>query len=417
MKNWYYSFVLVSALTLHASLPAFSQWSTGSLARFRFNITSASVGTKALFAGGYYYRTPYRIVNYAGVDIYDDATGQWTAASLSQGRIRMAVTNTDTLAFFGGGMIYDSTFALANPTNTARIDIYNVNTNQWKTAELSRPRENMAAASAGGKVLFAGGTDFSGNKYRTVDIYDVATNQWWTTDLPRLSGAGIAVTSVGSKIYFAANNQLDVFDTSTSQWQIETYPEPTTYMKGLSLGERAFFAGGVHAIGAGGNASENINILNITTDQWSVAKLSVGRFVSGVQVANILLFGGAGSSLVDIYDETLNQWSTFRTPNVSDPVAMARAGNKVLFASNSSSAVDILTVTPTTICQSRQSGSWGDSTTWACGYVPGASDYVILNSGHAVSLPSGETSVKKISNNGGRLIFSTESSKLRIGFY
>ena len=405
------------ALSLCTILPAFCQWSTTSLSMGRQWPTTASVGVKALFAGGYYYTNPYNIATYQGVDIYDDSTGQWTTDTLSTGRTRMAATSTNNLAFFGGGGFYVNNGSIPSFSYSTRVDIYNANTNQWAIAELSQARANMVAASVMGKVLFAGGENSSSFNLKTVDIYDVVSNQWSTTQLPRLSGARLGVASVGSKVYFAANNMLDIYDVSTGQWATDMYPQPTLGISGVSLGDRGFFAGGF----ASGNSTYTnwVNIFNTTTSQWSSATLSAARSdIAGIRVGNVLLFGGGygdGANVVDIYDGTSNMWSSTQLPHVSGPLGVAKAGNKALFAGNGSNIVDVYTVSPSPVCQSVQSGNWNDSSTWACGHVPGVSDHVVIDSGHIVTLPSGTNRAKMITYKGGSLVYDTESSQLFIG--
>ncbi len=54
-------------------------------------------------------------------------------------------------------------------------DIYDVTTNTWSVNHLSAPRDAVAAASVGNKVVFAGG--MNGNKLEDkVDIFDVSSN-------------------------------------------------------------------------------------------------------------------------------------------------------------------------------------------------------------------------------------------------
>lgn len=410
-------FLLLLVLSLCANSPAFCQWSKASLSQGRQWTTGASVGTKALFAGGYYYTNSYNIVTYNGVDIYDDATGQWTTASLSTGRTRMAATSLDSLAFFGGGGSYVNTGTIPNFTYSTRVDIYNTNTNQWSTSELSQARASLVAVSAKGKVLFAGGENSTSFNIRTVDIYDIATNQWSVTQLPRLGGARLGVNSVGSKVYFAANNLLDVYDVNTGQWETGTYPQETIGISGISLENRAFFAGG--RLTASSDYTNRVNILNTVTSQWTSATLSAARSdIASVAVGNVLLFAGGygeATNTVDIYDGTNESWSSTQLPNVSGPLARAKAGNKAFFVGNGNNTVDVYTVRSSQTCQSVQSGNWTTTTTWDCGRVPGASDYIIINSGHVVTILSGDTSARKITYRGGSLVYATESSKLFIG--
>jgi len=86
-------------------------------------------------------------------------------------------------SFFAGGMPSD----LNDPANfygTTRVDIYDIVTQTWSTAELSTPRSSIAAVACGGKIFFAGGDNGDGafnTLYSTVDVYHVETNTWTTS--------------------------------------------------------------------------------------------------------------------------------------------------------------------------------------------------------------------------------------------
>jgi len=65
---------------------------------------------------------------------------------------------------------------------SSRVDIYDMVSQNWSTAELSQGRHTMAVAVAGNKIFFAGGIIlFNPNDYgttNTIDIYDVISNSW-----------------------------------------------------------------------------------------------------------------------------------------------------------------------------------------------------------------------------------------------
>src|SRR5207249_4472125 len=65
------------------------RWSTATLAAAREGISVATVGTQALFAGGYnlglYYDNDGN-VNVNTIDVYDDASGLWSTTTLSVAR-------------------------------------------------------------------------------------------------------------------------------------------------------------------------------------------------------------------------------------------------------------------------------------------------------------------------------------------
>jgi kelch-like protein 20 len=74
------------------------------------------------------------------------------------------------MAIFAGG------FNKINNNNTTvnlkTVDIYNANTGVWTTSQLSQARRYLAAAAAGNKIIFAGGTPDNGYS-KVVDIFEL----------------------------------------------------------------------------------------------------------------------------------------------------------------------------------------------------------------------------------------------------
>ena len=411
MKKYLYPLLITLYLLGNSYIPSFGQWSTATLSRGRQWISSASISNKALFAGGYYYTSPYFIVSSDQVDIYNGTFDQWSTATLSVGRSGMGSTSTDSLAFFAGGRIFINNGSIPTQQPSTRVDIYNGRTNQWSIAELSEPRADLVAASTMGKVLFAGGGDNS----KVVDIYDISTNQWSVTQLPRLGGSGLCATALGSKVYVAGSGLLDIYDVVSGQWATDTYPQNTLYVGGISSGTKAFFAGGRDVNTS--SPTNQVNIYNQSNSQWTTSSLSQARFsIATTKTGGKLFFaGGFNSNVLDIYDEMENQWSATQFPNVSGRLAAAATANKALFVGNGNSVVDIYTMAPTPTCQSVQSGSWTEVSTWSCGHVPGGTDLVIVSAGHVITIPNGDNRAKKVTYNGGTLQFITVGSKLLFG--
>jgi hypothetical protein len=172
----------------------------GTLSQARFNLSVATAGNKILFAGG------LGIGNWvptSRVDIYDVVTQSWSTAELSVGRYAMATAAAGNKIFFGGGEVGDGTWPVAT------VDIYDVATNSWTVDHLSQAGNSIAAASVGNKVLFAGGDQgFNGtpgiaNRAMQVDIYDLGTATWSTAQLSEWKRGGHAAVTVNDKIYFA----------------------------------------------------------------------------------------------------------------------------------------------------------------------------------------------------------------------
>src|SRR4030095_229123 len=142
----------------------------GTIPKTRWGTAVASAGNKIIFAGGFtvYGYTPSS--NISRVDIYDVITNSWSTAELSQPRSRIRTAVLGNKVFFAGGSASIEKYS-------ARVDIYDVATNTWTKTELSSGAIFSTGAAAGDKVLFAGGFREYGPS-KKVDIYNVSTNTW-----------------------------------------------------------------------------------------------------------------------------------------------------------------------------------------------------------------------------------------------
>jgi hypothetical protein len=132
------------------------------------------------------------------VDLYNSVTGTWSTAQLSVARCTLAAASVGNVALFAGGYIRSSallcrrgsrsvddfvhveclrvlrccgyvcpltacclTRATAGGILSNAVDLYNSATGTWSTAQLSVPRNYLAAASVGSVALFAGGDSSS----------------------------------------------------------------------------------------------------------------------------------------------------------------------------------------------------------------------------------------------------------------
>lgn len=126
----------------------YATWSTGLLSQARYALAATSVGSKALFAGGYTNGGAPSAV----VDIYDSIAQTWTIASLSQARSHFAATSLCGIALFAGGATGSATATVPS----AVVDIFDSGTSTWHTEPLSQARYGIAATSVCGIALFAG---------------------------------------------------------------------------------------------------------------------------------------------------------------------------------------------------------------------------------------------------------------------
>jgi hypothetical protein len=87
-------------------------------------------------------------------------------------------------------------------------------------------RSSMSAGAAGNVVLFAGGKNITGYS-DMVDIYNVDTSEWDTTQLSVPRSHMAVATGTDGKIYFSGGitdagvtDVVDVFDTKTMKWVV-----------------------------------------------------------------------------------------------------------------------------------------------------------------------------------------------------
>ncbi len=341
MKKLLRTSLLLLGLSYCYSFSVLAQWSTHTLSLPRLGMTVASVGNKALFAGGYYY--PFLSREVDQVDIYDGVTNQWTTAKLATSRQAITAITVGNLAFFAGGK--NVPISVYSTSSYDGVDIYNADTDQWTSARLSRSRFDIGVASAAGKVFFGGGTiDYIRGGFAGIDVYDIATNKWSVMQLPRLGGA-LGAVSVNNKVLFYTKpgssyqlSSVDIYDTTTDQWVLANLSSVRYNVAVTSIGNKVFFAGG----GGNNDANPGVDIYDATTNQWSTAQLSQARTnITAISVGNKAFFaGGTGnSSVVDIYDATTNQWTTAQLSKGRSGIAATSAGSKVFFAGDNTGSL------------------------------------------------------------------------------
>ena len=194
---------------------------------------------------------------------------------------------------------------------------------------LSEARTKIAVASAGNKILFAGGQTSAGAPSSTVDIYDITTQLWSTTQLS-VARYDIAAISAGNKIYFAGgistnyalSSRIDIYDVGSNSWSITELSEARSDISAATVGNKIMFAGGFKNNTCTYCTSDKVDIYDISTNSWSTATLGIARVgLSATTAGNKIYFAGghefwggwSGTGVydqIDIYDNTTNTWST-----------------------------------------------------------------------------------------------------------
>lgn len=211
---------------------------------------------------------------------------------------------------------------------------------------LSIARDRMAIASAGNKILFAGGAmSPSSTPSSRVDIYDIISNSWMTAELSQ-ARAGMAVAVLGDKIFFAGgeisnyaffsdemdsyaynlSSRVDIYDAVSNSWSIAELSQSRGGLASGVAGDKVLFAGGYDHITittAEIIFSDIVDIDEASSGLWSTSSLSQakGRGLTATTVNNKVYFAGGttriaitndyeGTAGIDIYDVNSNSWST-----------------------------------------------------------------------------------------------------------
>ena len=205
--------------------------------------------------------------------------------TLSTSRTGMTIASAGNKILFAGG---DE----GGGYGSTRVDIYDMVTQTWSIAELSIIRWNMPVVTHGNKIFFAGGhtnDQASWDLFATVDIYDASTNTWSTAQLSERR-MDLATAVVGNKILFAGgvggspmpsfvSNKVDIYDISSNTWSTATLSEARACMTAVAAGNKIYFAGGntmpVGSYGLSCNATNRIDIYDNATGSWSISSMSI----------------------------------------------------------------------------------------------------------------------------------------------
>jgi N-acetylneuraminic acid mutarotase len=220
--------------------------------------------------------------------------------TLSQPRKLIYAATAGTKILFAGGYSGPN-----NNTISTRVDIYDFAANTWSIAELSKARHYMTVATIGNKIFFAGGSDDDYNVNRfidfsRVDIYDAVANTWSTAELSEARDR-LTSASLGDKIFFAGgnsrnainpiSNRIDIYNNTTNTWSIDSLSESRMDLSATTAGNKIYFAGGLGMMTP--NSSYKIDVYDGATNSWSTSSLGEGKQLFGsIAVANKIYWAG-----------------------------------------------------------------------------------------------------------------------------
>lgn len=289
----------------------------GTLSLARKYLAAAVAGNKIVFAGGVTdFSYPPGVEGVELVDIYDLATNSWSTAQLHMPKYDMSVISSGNKIFFTPGWYTDGGTWM-DPNKL--VDVYDASNNIWSTVSLDMAKVGVTPAAVGSKVLFAGGYNgwTTGLWLSKVDIYDLAGNNWTSHNLSHGAQGYTAVTA-GNKIYFAGGigqgesffNTIDVYDDLSNSWSVTSFQQPRAGVAAAAKGDYIYWGGG--AVGNDlGNLTKRVEIRNIQTGNSTFECLSYARFCNAfVKGDDIVFFTGYPvSKTFDIYNTVTRSWS------------------------------------------------------------------------------------------------------------
>ncbi|HEX6333755.1 MAG TPA: kelch repeat-containing protein [Flavisolibacter sp.] len=216
---------------------------------------------------------------------------------------------------------------------------------------LSIARSGIFPAAVGNRLIFAGGVAQGGFSTRA-DVYDFSANTWSTAEISQ-GRQGIAVTTIGTKAFFAGGgnhfantvyDKVDIYDAATNTWSVQSLSQARSYAAAATVGDKVVIAGGGYWSGTYWS-SDRVDIYDNTNNTWTTATLSVGRHSLTATTVNneVYIAGGSQGSgvgivpsgVVDVYDASANTWTTSSADTMSQRTmehAAIADGNRIYWA-------------------------------------------------------------------------------------
>lgn len=299
----------------------------GSLSDPRKISAVATVGNKILFAGGVPVPSGPGPNFSSTVNIYDIATNSWSTANLSQARSGITVATVGSKVFFAGGtgVLPSSRVGL-----TSRVDIYDEAADTWSTMEMPHADGLLASLASGNKLVIVGGN--------YADVYDAGSKTWTSKNFgqPRYL---ITASNVKGQLYFAGGvtdkstltptSRIDIYDPANGTWSVSQLSKPKYGMAGI-LGRSMIWAGGIIS----GNTSNEVEMLDPFTSTTTFSCLfqpnSFSSFSSGKLNGKAVFFvsNGKAKDKFDIYDPLTDTWSIgVLNQSIAAPIIISANGS------------------------------------------------------------------------------------------
>ena len=230
--------------------------------------------------------------------------------NLSGGRSNMAAisihtTDNKEFALFGGGYI--------NYAAKSTVDVYDQYYTHTLSNDMKVPRYNLAACKMPEfqTVVFAGGKDVSNNCLNLMEYYSYdgggsVVLEGGTIQYLRTPRSDLAAASVGEAMLFAGGlsgtqetNVVEAFLKNDEYVNVTVLADPVCDLASASNDNYAIFAGG----SGNGNSRAQVTAYDSELSRITPTVLSVARSnLSAARAGNYVLFAGGGPNTVDAYD-------------------------------------------------------------------------------------------------------------------
>ena len=251
-----------------------------------------------------------------------DADGRWIErAPLPVRRAGMAVTSLAGKAYIIGGINAEG------PTN--RIDIYDINSNQWSVGK-PRPEAlgNVAAVTINGHVLVPGGCDSDWIPYEVVHRYNPDTDTWVTTTPLPIPLCAYALTVFQNQVYLLGgwNGEMYttsafVYDPAEESWEMIPSPAAVRGFGGAAvLADRIFYVGGFD----GRRELDICEVYNPADEEWETCPPMLqprGGIGMAATAGRLYVLGGGWDSFLGFnerFSPESGQWTVMDTPIVGE---------------------------------------------------------------------------------------------------
>ncbi len=315
---------------------------TNNLTYGRVRLAAASTGNYALFAGGqgtsYSSGTIGKYGFYDQVDAYNTSLSRSSATVLSVPRYYLASASNNGQAFFASGV---KAYGSGDKTTCTNAEAYDNSLTMKTLDSTNNDSQELASATVGNYVLFAGGYNDNGTRRNQVTAYSTSLTKF-TPDTMQDAKSQNAGASVGNYAIISSDyysNTYDFYNHSLTH-TYRAISMSSTDTSATSLGSYAIF------FNSSRSSEKQIRTFDSSlTSTTSLLELSEGRTKGSATTVNGLafFFGGTSSSaylsssMVDCYDESLTKREV---PSLTTPrlyTAATSVGNFALCAGGSSS--------------------------------------------------------------------------------